>query len=389
MTRPKVALVHNRYQQPGGEDVVFSSEAALLAARSHDVVSFSLDNAAIEQMGRLQLATSSFWNRAVHRELGRLFREARPEVAHFHNTFPLISPAAYYAARDHGVAVVQTVHNYRLICPAGTLYRQGAICEECVGRATPWPSVVHGCYRASRAATAVGAGMLAFHRSLGTWNNLVDAYIALTSFARRKLIEGGIPESKIVVKPNFLGADPGVGEHAGRFALFVGRLTPEKGLETLLEAWERLDGAYPLKIVGGGPLEALVAKPRQGVEWLGRQPVGRVHALMRDASFLVFPSEWYEGFPMTLVEAFATGLPVIASALGSIAEIVADNKTGRLFAPGDSCDLAAAVEWSLSHPRELVQMSRHARQEFENNYTAERNYELLLDIYRRAMARAA
>jgi glycosyltransferase involved in cell wall biosynthesis len=215
----------------------------------------------------------------------------------------------------------------------------------------------------------------------------VDAYIALTSFARRKLIEGGIPESKIVVKPNFLTADPGVGEHTGRFALFVGRLTPEKGLETLLDAWARLDGAYSLKIVGGGPLEVLAATPRRGVEWLGRQPAERVLELMRDASILVFPSEWYEGFPMTLVEAFATGLPVVASALGSVAEIVGDHETGRLFAPGDSSDLAATVDWSFTHPRKLTEMSRRARREFEDKYTAERNYELLLDIYRHAMAR--
>ena len=188
-----------------------------------------------------------------------MFRSFRPDVVHFHNTFPLISPSGYYAARAEGVPVVQTIHNYRLICPSATLFRDGRPCVDCVGRRVPWPAVKHACYRDSRPASLVVAGMLSTHRLLQTWNRLVHVYIALSEFARQQLISGGLRGDRIVIKPNFINPDPGVGSHDGDFALFIGRLTIEKGLPTLLSAWERLDGAFPLKIVGDGPLADEVA----------------------------------------------------------------------------------------------------------------------------------
>ena len=312
----KVALVHNRYQQHGGEDAAVAAEAALLEAHGHRVVRYTLDNDGIARLGRARLVRATLWNDAAHGELRELLGAARPAVAHFHNTFPLVSPAAYYAARDAGVPVVQTLHNFRLVCPNALLYRDGHPCEECVGRAVPWPGVVHACYRQSRAASAVTAAMLATHRALGTWQNAVDVYIALTNFARAKFIEGGLPAERLAVVPNFLAADPGAGSHAGRFALFVGRLSPEKGLGTLLTAWRALAGALPLKIVGSGPLEATLDRTVPGTEWLGRQSAENVLALMREAAFLVVPSECYEGMPMAVVEAFASGLPVVASGHG-------------------------------------------------------------------------
>jgi len=321
----------------------------------------------------------------VRDQLRRLFAEQRPNVAHFHNTFPLISPSAYYAARDEGVAVVQTLHNYRLLCPSSVLFRDGHICEDCLGRAIPWPGVVHACYRGSLPASAVSAATLVLHRALGTWTHLVDVYVALTEFARQKFIEGGLPAEKLVVKPNFLADDPGVGMHEGGFALFVGRLAPEKGIVTLLQAWASIGTAYPLKIVGSGPLEALAHQLPPGVELLGQRSTVSVIKLMKEASFLIFPSEWYEGFPMTLVEAFATGLPVLASSHGSTAEIVRDHETGRVFAAGDSDELAATVNWALLHPSEVTEMGRAARREFETKYTPGQNYERLMDIYRRAV----
>jgi glycosyltransferase involved in cell wall biosynthesis len=390
VTALKVAVVHNHYQRAGGEDTVCAAEIALLVARAHDVVPFHLDNTAIEQMGRVALARACLWNRTVHGDLRRLFAETKPAIAHFHNTFPLVSPAAYYAARAEGVAVVQTLHNYRLLCPNGILFRQGGVCENCVGRSVPWPSVVHACYRGSRSASAVTAGMLTLHRALGTWTDAVDLYIALTNFSRRKFIEGGIPEEKIVVKPNFLSTDPGVGLHKGGFALFVGRLAVGKGIQTLLEACRQLGGACRLKIVGEGPLESHARESISGVEWLGWQSRERVTALMREASFLIFPSEWYETFGMALVEAFAAGLPVVASGLGSAAEIVRDYETGRHFAAGDAGDLAAKIEWALAHPAELAEMGRRARREYELNYTPDQNYRALIQIYTRAIhARAS
>jgi len=247
---------------------------------------------------------------------------------------------------------------------------------------------MHACWRGSRAGTAVVVAMLTIHRLLKTWQEQVDRYIALTEFARQKFIEGGLPAEKIVVKPNFVHPDLGMGRHEGDYALFVGRLSPEKGIQTLLRAWRHLKGV-PLKIAGDGPLRAKLEgfvknEGLEGVEILGRRPREDVFRLMREARVLVFPSEWYEGFPMTIAEAFACGLPVIASRLGAATEIVEDGRTGLLFEPGNPEDLAAKVKWAWQHPKEMEEMGREARQEYEQKYTAERNYEMLMDIYKRA-----
>jgi glycosyltransferase involved in cell wall biosynthesis len=244
--------------------------------------------------------------------------------------------------------------------------------------------VQHACYRGSRAATGVTAAMLALHHLLGTWTGPVDVYVALTDFARDRFIEHGLPARKIVVKPNFVGDDPGVGAHRGGFALYVGRLAPEKGVATLLDAWSRLPGGYRLKVVGDGALASHVAG-HPDIEWLGQLPPADVASLMRDASFLVFPSEWYETFGLTIVEAFATGMPVLASNLGAAGELVTHGQTGLHFRAGDVADLAATLEWAFRHEGEMRLMGRAARATYECRYSAERNYRQLLEIYRTAM----
>jgi glycosyltransferase involved in cell wall biosynthesis len=339
-------------------------------------------------MNPVTVAGATFWNKAAYRELRSLFRREKPQVVHFHNTFPLVSPAAYYAARAEGVSVVQTLHNYRLLCPNALFFRGGSVCEDCLGRFVPWPGVVHRCYRGSFAASSAVVSMLTVHRALGTWSHMVDVYIALTEFAKRKFIEAGLPAEKIVVKPNFVYPDPGVGEGKGGYALFVGRLSTEKGLDTLLAAWERVGEKLPLRIVGDGPLTGKVseaARRLKGVEWLGRRPREEVLALMKDASFLIFPSVCYEGFPMTIAEAYAVGLPVLASNLGGMSSLVDSGRTGFHFRPGDPEDLVAKVEWALSHPEELAAMRKESRAEYEAKYTAERNYQVLIDIYEKAL----
>lgn len=384
----KVLLVHNFYQQPGGEDQVFAAEAALLESRGHEVVCFTAHNDRVKQLGPLQLGATTLWSHSAHRDLRRLLRRERPQVMHVHNTLPLLSPSVYFAARAEGVPVVQTLHNFRLLCPGGLLLRDGEVCEACVGKAFPAAGVVHACYRGSRAATGAVAGMLGVHRILGTWSRRVDAFIALTEISRRKFIEGGLPPERIRVKPNFVAPDPGMGPHRGGYALFVGRLAPEKGICTLLEAWTRLGETVPLKVVGDGPLAPRVAGcTAPGVEWLGRRSREEVLHLMRDARVLVFPSEWYETFGLTMAEAFATGLPVVASRLGAMAEIVADGHTGLHFAPGDADDLVRKIEWAAAHPSELATMGEHARKEFEARYAAGANYRMLMEIYDSAAAR--
>jgi glycosyltransferase involved in cell wall biosynthesis len=389
-----VLIVHNFYQQPGGEDQVFADEAALLEKHGHTVGRFTMDNDAIDGMGRLEVARKTIWNSAAKQNLREAIRQIRAEVVHFHNTFPLISPAGYYAAHEEGAAVVQTLHNYRLLCPAATMFRRGTVCEQCLGRAVPWPGVVHKCYHNSMMATAAIAGMLGFHRFKGTWCNEVDLYVALTEFSRQKFIQGGLPSEKIAIKQNFVDPDPGIGSGAGNFFLFVGRLTEEKGVKTLLNAWKPLyqKARIPLKIVGDGPLRDWVLQSLQeqsGIEYLGRRPPAEVYDMMGAARALVFPSLWYEGQPRTIVESLAKGTPVLASRLGSMPELIDHHRTGRLFATGDSVDLCRQAEemFALSEADRAL-MRQAARREFESRYTAAQNYPILIDCYEKARARA-
>jgi glycosyltransferase involved in cell wall biosynthesis len=388
----RILLVHNRYLIRGGEDESAAAEQRLLRRNGHEVDLHEEDNQRVAELGPVRTALRSVWSRESYRRVRQRLRQRKYDLVHVQNFFPLISPSIYYAARAEGVPVVQSLRNYRLICPNAELFRSGRVCEECVGRRVPWPGLVHGCYRGSRAATAAVVTMIAVHNQLQTWHRMVDLYIALTRFARDKLIEGGLPADRIVVKPNFVERAPAVGTGAGGYALFVGRLSVEKGLGTVLEAWQRLGPGIQLKIVGDGPLATSVnsaAARRLEVECLGRRPLAEIYELMGNARFLVAPSEWYEPFGRVAIEAFACGTPVIASDMGGMAELIADQRTGRLFRPGDPGDLARIVDWALTHPGRLAWMRGQARAEFEAKYTAEQNYQQLAAIYGRALAPSA
>ena len=385
----RVLVVHNRYRQRGGEDLVFEEEAELLEANGHEVTCYVEDNDRVGDMGRIELARKTLFNASTYRELRGLIRRKRPGVVHFHNTLPLVSPSGYYAAAAEKVPVVQTLHNYRLLCPNGLFFRDGSPCEDCLGKTLPWPGIVHKCYRESHAATGLVAATTSAHKMLGTWSKKVGLYVALTEFARRKFVAGGLPPEKIVVKPNFVGRDPDVGDGAGGYALFVGRLSKEKGIETLLAAWNRpaLRGT-PLKIVGDGPLADLVSRAVEtnpAVEWLGNDSAEEVHSLMKAAAMLIQPSGAYETFGRVATESFAAGTPVISASLGAVAEVVGHGHTGRHFRPGDAADLARQVCYLATHPSELAWMRRNARSEFEDKYTAGRNYRMLAGIYEAAI----
>lgn len=388
-------FVHNYYQREGGEDAGVRQERDLLAAAGHRIVEYSRCSGEIKLNGissRIKLGAGALWSKRTYSELRSLIATQRPEVAFIHNTVPLISPSAYFACAEAGVPVVQTLHNYRFLCPAGTFLREGKICEECV-TSTLFRSVRHGCYQDSAAASATLSLMIASQRALGTWQEKVACYIARTKFARWKFIEGGLPAERIVVKPCFVHPDPGPRTGAGDTVLFLGRLSPEKGLRTLIAAWEHLGGSVPLRIAGDGPLreelDAEVERRRlSGVKVLGRVPDADLLAEMKRARFLVFPSEWYEGLPLTIAEGFACGVPVLASRIGSMIELVEDGRTGLHFTPGDPADLAAKVEWAWTHPQEMEEMGRAARREYETKYTAEQNYQALMRVYETAMAMA-
>jgi glycosyltransferase involved in cell wall biosynthesis len=391
----KIVIVHNAYQQAGGEDAVVSAEKALLLRAGNEVNEYLRHNNEIKAGGTCSNITLGFrtvWSSGSQNELHSLLNAWKPDVVHFHNTFPLISPAAYYACRELGVPVVQTLHNYRLFCAAGAFFRDGQVCEDCLTK-NRWQALRHACYRQSRGASAAVVAMLSFHHWYGTWNKLVDRYIALSEFSRAKFVEAGLPAEKIVVKPNFVCTGPAASAESRDYAAFVGRLSEEKGLRTLLQAWSRVDPKCVLRVIGDGPLfNDLQSEIRRlglcNVHLDGRLPREESLEVMQKAKVLILPSNCYENFPMTIVEAYACGTPVIASRLGAMAEIVDDGRTGLHFTAGDVDDLARRVEWAWAHPKEMRDMGRNARTEYEAKYTAERNYKILLDVYRQVMQEA-
>ncbi len=389
----RVLLCHNFYREPGGEDQVFSDEGLLLESHGHEVIRYTRHNDDIAGMGRWEAARRTLWNRQTVDEIRRLIRQAQPEVLHCHNTFPLISPSIYQAANEAGVPVVQTLHNYRLLCPSALFLRDGRPCEDCLGKLLAWPGIVHGCYRRDRAATAVVAAMLAMQRLRGTWVGHhvpmvgVQQFIALSEFSRCKFVAGGLPADRITTKPNFMGDDPGAGPGRGGYALFVGRLSSEKGTAVLLEAWRQLDDAMRLKIVGDGPLADEIraaARSDPRVEFVGRRTPAEVLPILGDAACLIVPSIWYENCPKAVLESYAKGTPVIGSRLGALPEMIDDGRTGRLFEPGNSADLARVVRECTGNGA-LAPMRRAAREQYVRKYAAAGNYAALMDIYRRTL----
>jgi glycosyltransferase involved in cell wall biosynthesis len=389
----KIMMVHNYYQERGGEEVVFESEKRLLEQAGHTVIPYVRSNMELNSasvLDRIAIAQRMFWSPRSRSEVSALLDSASPDIVHIHNTFMVISPSIYSACSERGIPVVNTLHNFRLLCPGGNFFRDGAICTECLDQSL-LQSVRHACYRNSRGATAAVALMLSSHRALNTWYSAVTRFIALTEFAREKYVAAGFPAGKVVVKPNFADSDPGERSRAGNYAVYVGRLLEDKGLRILLDAWSKLPAQYPLQIVGEGPERAaLEAQARElqltGVTFRGRMPRAAAIEMVKGARFLIVPSRWYEGFPMCIVEAFACGTPVLCSKLGGMIEIVENNVTGLHFEPGDAQDLAGKVGWAWNHPAELSTMGRLARRKYESHYTAERNYSLLMGIYEQALA---
>jgi glycosyltransferase involved in cell wall biosynthesis len=388
----KILFVHNGYQQQGGEDVVFQLERDLLRAAGHEVIEYRRSNDEIKSYSmvrRIGLLGRTVWASDSHRDLTNLLRQHRPAIVHVHNAFPLISPSIFWACRNENVPVIQTLHNYRLLCPGGNFFRAGRPCEDCI-TGNFWQGAVHGCYRNSRSETAAVALMLSVHHANKTWTEMVDCYIVLTTFSRSRYLKAGFPENKVQVKPNFVDPDPGVRAAKGSYALFAGRLDREKGVPTLLKAWLRLPQSHTLRIVGNGvcrPEAEAFAKLHPNVELLDWLAHNQVFDQIKGARFLVFPSEWYENLPLIIIEAFACGVPVIASALGAMQEVVEHGRTGLLFRPGDADDLARTISWAWDHPEYMDRIAENVRAEYEAKYSAVANYRQLMNIYEEVIAR--
>jgi glycosyltransferase involved in cell wall biosynthesis len=388
----KIILVHNRYKLPGGEDVVFEQELQLLLRCGHDVQTYCRSNWEVDSYSgvkQLALAQRMIWASDTYRDFSDLLCRQKPDLVHVHNVWYMISPSIYVSCFQAGVPVVQTVHNYRLLCPSGQFFRDGKTCEECVDHGLQ-RSVLHACYNGSRPATAALALALAVHRLMRTWSTTIDTYITLSQFSRSKILKAGIPAKSVFVKPNFLYPDPGPATDERRYALFIGRLTGNR-VSTILKAWTQLNHGLELLIIGDGPeasgLQEEAAFHRLStVRFQGHQSREEVITCLRRAAFLIFSSQWYENFPMTIIEAFACGVPVICSRMGAMQEIVEDGRTGLHFIPGNADDLAAKVDWAWNHPERMQEMGREARKEYESKYTAEKNYPLLMKIYQHAIA---
>jgi glycosyltransferase involved in cell wall biosynthesis len=384
----RILLVHNRYQQAGGEDAVVANEKALLAAHGYETRLWSVSNDEIRGLGKtLMTAWQSTYSYGSRRRMREIVAAFGPDLVHVHNFFPLLSPSIYDSCAESGVPVVQSLHNYRIICPGGLLMRDGRPCEDCID-GTPYQAALHGCYRGSRLGSLAVARMVRVHQCNCTWNSKVDRFIALSEFARGRFVAAGLPAERIAVKPNFAEDRRVSGPVTRAGALYVGRLSPEKGIATLLRAWSTLE--VPLRVIGDGPLAgAVVAASGGRIASLGFQSGLQVAEEMAGAAFMVLPSQCYENFPLTIAEAFCQGLPVIASRIGALEELVEDGVTGLHFTPGNAADLRAKVSWAHEHPEVLIHMGREARARYLARYSPEVNFRIMTEIYDSILSKAA
>jgi len=376
-----VLLVHNYYRQAGGEDRVFETERSALLAHGHTVSELTATN---DVLHGISMVTDSVWSAPARDRLSHLLEKKKPDIVHVHNIFFALSPSILGTARRYGIPTVQTLHNYRWLCPAGTFYRNGAVCETCKRRAVPHPSIVHRCCNGSLRQSAGVASILGIHRVLGNPRESVDLFVAPTSFARKKYVEGGFPEERIVVKAHFVSPGPYRSPDPGP-ALFVGRLSAEKGIGTLMQAWRELEGV-PLDIVGDGPLEAdmrseIGSGRTSGIRVMGGKSPSDVRRLISTARFVIVPSECYETFGLVVIEAFSAGVPVICSGMGAVGELVADGENGLHFSTGDHRDLAAKVRWLSGNPNERDRMGEKAYDTYRTLYSEETGYRALMETY--------
>lgn len=385
----RIVVAHNRYKYAGGEDSVLRAEVEMLREAGHFVELFEADNSSIEgTLAKISAAGSLFYSESSRSKMAELLRTFQADVLHIHNWFPLVSPSIIAAARERGIPVVQTLHNFRMLCVNGTMYRDGRICHDCLGKRFPLYGIAHRCYSNSFVGSALVAAAFSYHRVAHTWDG-VATFIALSEYQRSLLIQGGIDADQIIVKPNFVKKPIEIGSGQGGYALFVGRLIPEKGIHTVLEAWSRNEISTSLKVMGDGPLadevREKVSSLRQ-VQYLGQCSSNEVFTAMAEARFVICASECHEAFGLTIVEALSCGTPVLAADTASIEEIVEDGRTGFRFKAGDAEDLVAKAALLIAGDADYQEMRRICRAVYEERYTDSINYGLLIEIYQRAIA---
>ncbi|QDY85906.1 glycosyltransferase family 4 protein [Paenibacillus polymyxa] len=388
----KVLIIHNFYQQSGGEDKVVEQESAMLRSRGIETEHYYVHNDSIQSKGlanMAKLAVEAAWSFPEFKRIKELLLRVKPDVVHVHNFFPVISPSVYHACERLGIPVVQTLHNYRLICPAATFMRGNEVCEKCL-HGSLLHSIRHGCYRGSQLQTIPVAAMIKFNELIGTWQHKVSRYIALTEFARDKFAESGLPLDRIAVKPNFIHHQAVKAKYDSndRYLLFVGRISAEKGVRNLLQAWSQLENRDGLRllIIGDGPekAELAAAYPQEDIRFLGKQDGDTVLDCMSRAMYVMVPSIWYEGFPMTIVESYSVGTPVLCSRIGALEEVVEDGVTGFHFQHDDLGNIKTVIRHAVAY-EDYTAMRQKVAENYAAHYTEEVNVKQLLAIYSEAM----
>jgi len=386
----KILLIHNCYQQRGGEDSTFESEYNLLSKGGNDVEKILFDNKTINSLSdKITVGFKNVFNRESAKIIEEKITDFQPQIIHIHNFFPLISPSVFFIAKKYKVPIVITIQNYRLICSNALLYRDGHICEDCVNKIIPLNGIIHKCYRDSAMQTAAVTLMTSFHKVAGTWKNKIDKYITVAEFGRDKILNSSLKlaEDQVVVKPNSV-EDFGDGNNKREdFFVFIGRLIGDKGIETLLESLNHFN--YKIRIIGDGPLRSRIedaAQKNKNIEYLGFRDKNFIINTLKKAKGLIFPSLWYEGLPVTIIESFSTGTPVIGSNIGAVTLQITDNYNGFHFCPGDAKDLANRIKYLSDNEQQLKHLYVNARNTYLEKYTPEKNYEQLISIYSGAIS---
>ena len=384
----RILIVHNHYGNYafGGEGMVMQAEAELMRSHGHEVFVYERTNSEIAQRsvcGKIKAFWDMTWSPEGYKAISDVIDRFKPDIMHVHNYKFLLSPAVFKAAKEKGVATVHTLHNYRLCCPSGQFMCNQKVCEDCLNDQRYYRILWRKC-RDRKSFIKNFFELYLFYGNIKRkgYQKWIDAYICLSEFAKAKLIKCDFPSNKLYIKPHFM-PDPMHGRHisqSGFGAIFVGRLSTEKGIGTLLEAWKGIN--YPLTIVGDGPLRATLEKAApDNVKFVGFQDRQDVLKLIQESAFMVFPSELYETFGLSILESMAVGKTVIASDLGPRGEIVDDGITGLLFEAGNVLDLKSKIKHAISNQSFIKSMGKHARDKYLQQYTPELNYKILMHIY--------
>lgn len=381
----KILFIHNEYQVRGGEDSVLENEMKLLKDNGHEVLLYSVSNKSITNFyDKIKVFKNVHYSSKQMKLISKFIIKNKPDIVHVHNFFPQITPSVFDACIENNVPVVITLHNFRLICPSAILMHKNKIYEKSL-KYSAYSTIIDKIYKDSYLGTFAVARMIEYHKRKNTWNLKVDQFIALTKFAKSKFLEAGFSSEKISIKPNFCNLSNSTLNQKREGVLFVGRLSEEKGIHVLLESWKKMK--VKLKIIGDGPLLDKVKNcNNKYIEYLGFMKQEDIFSEMKKSSFLVFPSTWYEGFPMVILESFANGLPVVASNLGSMGEIIKNNYNGLHFASGDSNDLFKKVDSLIHDKNKCNQLSKNAINDYNEYYSDKKNYKLLLKIYKQVIS---